>query len=45
MPPFIAYIFSDKFSQNPRSRNINDAISRSYYDGTYNEPNIKRLKQ
>lgn len=45
MPLFSAYAFSNKFAQDPRSRSINDAIARSYYDGTYNELNIKWLKQ
>ena len=45
MPLFIAYAFSDNFSQDPRSRSINDAIARSYYDGTYNQLSIKWLKR
>jgi ABC-type amino acid transport substrate-binding protein len=44
MPLFSAYAFSNTFSQDPRSRSINDAIARSYYDGTYNELNIKWLQ-
>ena len=45
MPLFSAYAFSNDFSQDPRSRSINDAIARSYYDGTYNELSFKWLKQ
>ena len=45
MPLFIAYAFSNEFSEDPRSRSINDAIARSYYDGTYNELSIKWIKQ
>lgn len=35
MPLFMAFAFSNRFSDNPRARQIDDAISRSYYDGTY----------
>ena len=45
MPLFIAYAFSNDFSEDHRSRSINDAIARSYYDGTYNELSIKWIKQ
>ena len=45
MPLFIAFAFSIDFAQDPRSRSINDAIARSYDDGTYNELSTKWLKQ
>jgi ABC-type amino acid transport substrate-binding protein len=35
MPLFMAFVFSNDFNDDPRSRQIDDAISRSYYDGTY----------
>jgi len=35
MPIFIAFAISKKFQEDPRSSSINDAIARSYYDGTY----------
>ena len=35
MPLFMAFAFSNDFNDDPRSRQIDDAISRSYYDGTY----------
>ena len=35
MPIFIAFAMSKDFQKDPRSSSINDAIARSYYDGTY----------
>jgi ABC-type amino acid transport substrate-binding protein len=35
MPLFMAFAISNNFNDDPRSRQIDDAISRSYYDGTY----------
>ena len=35
MTMFMAYGLSKKFSQDPRATTINDAISRSYYNGTH----------
>tara|TARA_Y100000385_G_C12510660_1_gene391126 strand:- start:223 stop:477 length:255 start_codon:yes stop_codon:yes gene_type:complete len=37
MPLFMAFAISKKFHQDPRSSSINDAIARSYYDGTYTD--------
>lgn len=35
MPLFMAFGISNRFKEDPRSRTINDAIARSYYDGSY----------
>ena len=35
MTLFMAFAISDQFSLDPRSRDINDAIARSYYDGSH----------
>lgn len=35
MPLFMAFAISKEFKEDPRMRSINDAIARSYYDGTY----------
>ena len=37
MPLFMAFAISKKFQKDPRSNSINDAIARSYYDGTYTD--------
>ena len=35
MTLFMAFAISDSFSQDPRAAAINDAIARSYYDGSH----------
>ena len=35
MTLFMAFAISDSFSRDPRAAAINDAIARSYYDGSY----------
>jgi len=35
MPLFMAFGISNRFKEDPRSRTINDAIARSYYDGNH----------
>ncbi len=42
---FIAYGMSKKFLDDPRSGAINDAIARSYYDGTYTKLSQTWLQQ
>ena len=42
---FIAYGMSKKFLDDPRSGAINDAIARSYYDGTYTKLRQTWLQQ
>lgn len=37
MPLFMAFAFSNRFSQDPRAQAINIGISRSYYDGSYSK--------
>ena len=35
MTLFMAFAISDQFGKDPRSREINDGIARSYYDGSH----------
>ena len=42
---FIAYGISKNFLDDPRSGAINDAIARSYYDGTYTKLSQSWLRQ
>ncbi|WP_114993852.1 ABC transporter substrate-binding protein [Synechococcus sp. UW179A] len=42
---FIAYGMSKNFLDDPRSSAINDAIARSYYDGTYTKLSQTWLRQ
>ena len=42
---FIAYGMSKKFLDDPRAGAVNDAIARSYYDGTYTKLSQTWLQQ
>ena len=42
---FIAYGISENFLDDPRSGAINDAIARSYYDGTYTKLSQSWLRE
>ncbi|QVV66655.1 transporter substrate-binding domain-containing protein [Synechococcus sp. LA31] len=45
MPLLMAFGFSNQFNEDPRSKILNAAISRSYYDGTYSKLQKRWLKE
>jgi ABC-type amino acid transport substrate-binding protein len=45
MPLLMAFGFSNQFNEDPRSKILNAAISRSYYDGTYSKLQKHWLKE